>query len=135
MPSTARSRQSPPAYPPSLIVYAKLSGSKTVLLRLLIDTGATYTMIPVKAALAIGCDPSLAARRIPLVTVSAVEYTPLVTIPSLSCLGHHARNIDVACHDLPPQSAVDGLLGLNVLVHLPLFARFLDSVRSYLIQA
>lgn len=124
------------AFPPSLIVHALLSSPKgNVVLRLLIDTGATYTMIPPKAAMAIGIDPSVVARRIPIVTVSSVEYTPLITVPALKCLGHHLRNVEVACHDLPPPSAVDGLLGLNVLKYTPLFRRFTESIRSYLIHA
>ena len=124
---------SPNAYPPSLIVYAHLTGTKNALVRLLVDTGATYTMIPLKVAMAVGCDPAIATRRIPIVTVSAIEYTPLVTIPSLRCLGYHARNVEVACHDLPPQSAVDGLLGLNVLSHFSPFRAFLESIHSYLL--
>ena len=124
-----------PAYPPSLIVYAHLSSKRSLVLRLLVDTGATYTMIPLKAAIAIGADPAIATRRIPVVTVSAVEYTPLVRVPSMSCLGHHLRNVEVACHDLPPQSAVDGLLGLNVLMHIPPFRTFIESIHSYLIPA
>ena len=71
-------------------------------------------MIPLKAALVTGSNPMLSTRRIPLITVSAIEYAPLVTIPSLKCLGHQLRNVNVVCHDLPPQSAVDGLLGLGV---------------------
>ena len=122
------------AYPSSLIVYAQLSGKGTIVLRLLVDTGATYTMIPLKAAMVIGCDPSVATRRIPLVTVSAVEYTPVVTIPSLKCLGHHLRHVDVVCHDLPPQSAVDGLLGLDVLTHIPPFRSFLQAIHTYLLK-
>ena len=103
------------------------------MVRLLVDTGATYTMIPLKAALAVGIDPSVVTQRIPLVTVSAVEYAPLITLASLHCLGHHLHNVQVVCHDLPPQSAVDGLLGLSVLSHLSSFRVFLESVRPYLI--
>ena len=122
------------AYPPSLIVYAQLSGTRTILLRLLVDTGATYTMLPLKAAMAIGLDPSTSTRRIPIVTVSAVEYTPVVTIPALSCLGHHMKQVEVVCHDLPPQSAVDGLLGLNVLTQISSFRRFIQSIHSHLLR-
>ena len=133
MPSKAH-RKFPKAYPSSLIVYAQLSGTGTIVLRLLIDTGATYTVIPLKAAMVIGADPSIATERIPVVTVSAVEYMPLVTIPSMKCLGHQLRNVKVACHDLPPPSAVDGLLGLNVMSHIPPFRSFITSIHSYLVH-
>ena len=130
MPSPSDNPNAPLAYPPSLIVHAKLSASRHVLVRLLVDTGATYTLIPLKVAMAIGCDPSVAQRRIPIVTVSAVEYPPLVTIPSLECLGHRLRNVEVICHDLPPSSAVEGLLGLNVLLQFPPFRSFIESIHS-----
>ena len=99
---------------------------------MLIDTGATYTMIPLKVAMAIGCDPALAGR-IPIITASAVEYSPLLTVPSLTCLGQTFSNVEVACHDLPPQSAVDGLLGLNVLMRLAPFVTFAKAIHSYLL--
>ena len=134
MPSE-RPQTSRPAYPASLIVHAHLTGKRHLVLRLLADTGATYTMIPLKAALAIGVDPSVATRRIPLVTVSAVEYTPVVTVASLSCLGHQLRHVEVACHDLPPQSAVDGLLGLNILMRIPTSRAFITTIRTHLIHA
>jgi len=126
-------RSTPPAYPTSLIVHAELSAKRRVLVRLLVDTGATYTMIPLRAALAIGMNSTVAAKRIPLVTVSAVEYPPLVTLPSLTCLGHQLRQVEVVCHDLPPQSAVEGLLGLNVLLRFPAFRTFIESIQAYLV--
>lgn len=30
-------------------------------------------------------------------------------------LGVEIKNMDIVCHDLPPQSPVEGLLGLNFL--------------------
>ena len=134
MPSNPSHLQPGSAFPPSLIVHAQLSGAKSVVLRLLIDTGATCTMIPLKAAMATGCDPSLSTRRLPVITASAVEYPAIVTIPRLNCLGQRFVNVDVVCHDLPPQSAVDGLLGLNVLMHLLPFHRFIHSIRTHLVN-
>jgi len=32
-------------------------------------------------------------------------------------LGHKVDHVNVACHDLPPKSRVDGLLGLSFLKH------------------
>ncbi len=119
---------------PSLTVHVVCQAKHSVVVRMLIDTGASYTMIPLKVARALGYDPSV-AQRIPVITASAVEYTPLVTVPTMKCLGYQLRNVPVVCHDLPPQSAVDGLLGLNALVHIPAFRTFLASIRSHILSS
>jgi predicted aspartyl protease len=102
---------------------------------MLVDTGATYTMIPRKAALALGLNPAAAHRHIPIITASAVEYVPLLRLPVFRCLGLELRHLEVACHDLPAESAVEGLLGLTVLRHVRPFQQFQRSLRSFLIHA
>ncbi len=92
--------------------------------RVIVDTGAATTIIPPKVAAEIGCDPARSKKRITILTASSEEYLPLVTIPLVICLGCRLRNFSVACHDLPPQSTVDGLLGLDFLRHVPAFQQF-----------
>jgi len=103
-------------------------------LRMLVDTGATYTMIPRKAALALGLDPATAHRHIPVITASAVEYVPLLRVPIFRCVGLALRNLEVACHDLPAESAVEGLLGLTVLHRLAPFQQFQHALQSFLVH-
>lgn len=52
----------------------------------------------------------------------------MVTIPQTECLGCRVRSLPVVCHDLPPQSTVDGLLGLDFLNRVPAFREFRDAV-------
>lgn len=102
-----------------LIVYARLSGSKgSRLVRLAVDTGATATMIPPKAALAIGVHPARASRFRETLTASGKELIPLVVIPRLTIFAITFRRITVACHELPSESPIDGLLGLDLLTRL-----------------
>ena len=133
MPSRSRP-QPPPAYPASLVVYAVCQAKRAVMLRMLVDTGATYTMIPRRAALALGLDPIAADRHIPIITASAVEYVPLLRVPIFRCVGLELRNLKVACHDLPAESAVEGLLGLTVLQHVEPFRQFQRSLQSFLVH-
>jgi len=99
-----------------IICHAEIVGQKVELsLKMALDTGATYTMIPVEAAVAIGCDPLRSRRKIEITTGSSTEYVPLITVPKFRALGVEIKNMDVVCHDLPPQSPVEGLLGLNFL--------------------
>lgn len=97
-------------------------GKKT--LRMILDTGASYTMIPVKKSIEIGYDPLAATKKIEILTASGTEYVPIIKVASFKCLGVEVKDLDVVCHDLPPWATVDGLLGLNFLCHYPPFIDF-----------
>lgn len=114
---------------PLLIVYPILKGPRgATALRMVLDTGATTTIIPPKAAVAIGCDPARSSRRVSIITASGLEYLPIVTIPLVDCLGCRIRSFHVVCHDLPPESTVDGLLGLDFLNHVLAFQTFRRAI-------
>ncbi len=91
---------------------------------MILDTGATATIIPPQIAIGIGCDPSKSERRVPIITASGLEYLPVIVIPEIACLGKHLLNFEVVCHTLPPQSTMEGLLGLDFLIHLPAYQQF-----------
>ncbi len=59
-----------------------------------------------------------------MITASGVEYTPVVKVPEITFLGFTLKNIEVTCLNLPPQSAVSGLLGLDVLSHFDIALAF-----------
>jgi predicted aspartyl protease len=96
---------------------------------MVLDTGATTSIIPPKVGVAIGCDPSQSTQRISIITASGLEYLPVVRIPLVVCLGHRVRFLPMACHDLPPESTVDGLLGLDFLSSVPAFQEFEKAIR------
>lgn len=71
-----------------IICHAYIIGLKVELsLKMALDTGATYTMIPVEAAVAIGCDPLRSRRKIEITTGSSTEYVPVITVPKFRALG------------------------------------------------
>lgn len=113
-----------PEYPLSseaglLIVYARISGPRgSRLLRLALDTGATTTMIPPQAALAIGLRPARAVGFRETLTASGKEYVSLLAVPRVRLFERTFRHVVVACHELPSESPVDGLLGLDLLTQL-----------------
>ena len=101
---------------PVIIIKVECFGGKgSRILDLIFDTGSTYTMIPWKVAESLGYDPALSRRRVSIVTASTTETVPLITIKSMVALGYKVDHVDVACHDLPSKSRVDGLLGLSFL--------------------
>lgn len=97
-----------------IFVNAEVSGPFGVaVLKLVLDTGATRSLINLASLLSLGFDPDLASQRITMTTGSAVEVAPLLTVTRLSALGQHRFGFDVIAHALPESSAVDGLLGLD----------------------
>ena len=113
----------------SLVADAVFNGPKDFhVCRMVVDTGANMTMIPPQTALAIGCDPAKAKRRVAIVTASGLEYLPVVIIPVVEALGCRVRNLKVICHDLPQQSRVDGLLGLDFLNRFVPFQEFRRAI-------
>lgn len=94
------------------------------LIRMALDTGATYTIAPVGALRAIGYDPAVSPHRIEFVAAGSVESRPVVTVQTVSAFGIRILHLQVVCHDLPTQSPVRGLLGLNFLKHLSIHLDF-----------
>ncbi|MCK4418331.1 retroviral-like aspartic protease family protein [Candidatus Aerophobetes bacterium] len=87
-------------------------------IKMAVDTGATYTMIPWEIAEALGYRPDISVQRVTLITASGIERAPLIKIDSLRVCNKEVKNGKVICHDLPQKSYVDGLLGLNTLKEL-----------------
>jgi len=90
------------------------SGAKRRI-RVALDTGATYTMIPWQIAEALGYEPAIAKEKVTLITASGAETAPLIENKSVKFLAENIDNVKVVCHDLPPKSYVVGLLGSSFL--------------------
>lgn len=112
-----------------LIEVRLVSKSRRIIpLKMVLDTGASITTIPMEAAIAIGCDPAKSKKRMEMITASGTEYAPVVTIPQLRFLSFKLKNVEVICHNLPPQATVSGLLGLNVLKRFDVFLKFRTKI-------
>jgi len=99
-----------------ILCKAKLTNKKSsVILKLAVDTGASATMVSIEAAMAIGINPSRSIHSVEVSTASGMILAPIIKIPSFKCFGVEVKNLQVFCHTLPPQSPVEGLLGLNFL--------------------
>jgi aspartyl protease family protein len=98
------------------VVEPELEGENiTERIRVVLDTGATYTMIPWKIAGTLGLKPEVSERRMDITTASGVESVPLINLKSMMLFDKKVNDMDVVVHDLPPRSYVDGLLGLSFL--------------------
>ena len=96
-------------------------------IQLILDTGATYTMISPEILVRIGCDPSQSIEKSPITTASGIEYVPFVIIPTVRALGVSRDHVKVCAHSLPSNIPARGLLGLNFLRHFNLHLNFLDQ--------
>jgi hypothetical protein len=59
---------------------------------------------------------------------SGTVYVPLITVYAVRALGMREEQIDVLCHDLPEESNLDGILGLNFLRKFDINLRFSKGI-------
>ena len=111
-----------------IVVESELEGvNVSEIIKMVLDTGATYTMLPWKIARVLGLKPEVSERNIDIITASGVESVPLVNLKSIRLFDKKVSNIDVVIHDLPAKSYVDGLLGLNFLKNFNLYINFKEG--------
>jgi predicted aspartyl protease len=122
-------------YDPSLssivvdLLLEAVDGTSSLVIPVVLDTGASLTIVATDIMAQLGYDPAnptLDRQRI--VTGSGIEYAPRTTVRSATAIGQKVTNLDVLCHDLPPESGVDGLLGLSFLKHFKLTIRFRKGI-------
>ena len=103
------------------------SGSKKRTVEMALDTGATYTMVSPDTIHYLGLDPHPTGNRIEIVSASGVEYVPLVKIQTVTAFGMNVKDLHVVVHTLPPESSVDGLLGLDFMKYFNIQLDFLNK--------
>jgi predicted aspartyl protease len=99
-----------------IYVDAQATGpAKTITMRLILDTGATTSLINRQILRNLGYDLTATTRSTQMVIGSGVLTAPLVVLTRFSALGQHRFGVPVIAHDLPAASTADGLLGLDFL--------------------
>jgi clan AA aspartic protease (TIGR02281 family) len=95
------------------VVEAAVNGGSK--LRLLIDTGATLTIIRPAALQRVGIGPAQFAGQTKLDTVGGRVDASVYRISSLSLGPETVANVSIGSVDIPGLGGIDGLLGMNVL--------------------
>ena len=89
--------------------------NKKTAAKLVVDTGATFTMISAATARELSIDYSQSQRTMPFQTANGIIQAPLTDLESISVGGMEIKNLTTAIHDAVPNAQVAGLLGLNFL--------------------
>lgn len=83
---------------------------------LVVDTGATNTVINVGVLMAMGYDPLLATDHFRILTGSGVESVSSVKLRNITTLGKSRDDFPAISHSLPLHAGIngmDGVLGLD----------------------
>lgn len=80
---------------------------------LALDIGATRTMISQTRLAELGYEPEASERQSRIITGSGVESVFHVTLRRIATLGRRKEDFEVYSHDLPPETGIDGVLGLD----------------------
>lgn len=114
---------------PVVVLDVSIKAKRTTIAKLVLDTGASCVVLRWKLIYAVGLtiDPRKTTQT---TTATTVETVPEVIIPEMSVLGRSVKNVEAIVKDLPPESHVDGLLGLSFLRHFTVMIDFRSGVLS-----
>ncbi len=85
-------------------------------LKAIVDTGASFCLLPTRTMAAIGYDIDRPMIREKAIGVTS-HWIPLFKARSVEGLGHTIEDCLVGAFDLPASAPVDALLGLSFLRH------------------
>jgi aspartyl protease family protein len=105
-----------------LIVNAAVRGKNNQIrqIKLLVDTGSSYTVIRSTLLKSIGYDSQKYLSSVRITTVSGIINAPVITVLWFSCLGQQIKEFPLVAYNLPPLTYVEGLLGIDFLNQFPL---------------
>ena len=108
-----------------ITLHARLYGPQACrLIRVALDTGASYTVISPRIISELGYGSKKYKRRVVMTTASGTIAAPLVALNAIQCLGQKISAFRIACHDLPSELMIEGLLGLDFLRRFDVYLRF-----------
>lgn len=96
-----------------VIVPVTLNNRQTI--KLVVDTGASYTFISHALARDLAIDVRRSEKTVPFHTANGVVEAPLTHLDSITVGGMEIKNLTAAVHDTTPEATAAGLLGLNFL--------------------
>jgi predicted aspartyl protease len=101
----------------AVLVHGEVSGPSghPVDVTLLLDTGATTSVMSTDVLTRLGYDPAASPDRVQVLTGGGVQILPRLALNRLTALSQDRIDFPVLCHAFPPAAGIDGLLGLDFL--------------------
>jgi clan AA aspartic protease (TIGR02281 family) len=99
------------------IINAAIDSSTTApkVIRMLVDTGASNTLISRRILTTAGYDPEISTRAMTLIAAGGSLRAPVVHLNWFNCLGNQVENFPVLAWNLPGGINTSGLLGMDFL--------------------
>ena len=103
---------------PLVVRTVKIVGPKgKVVVDLIFDTGAAFTVLSWSVLKAIGYDPASVSERQEIITANGVIEVPKLQIAGITVGDMKVENLEVLSHDIPELVGIRGLLGLSFIRH------------------
>lgn len=92
-----------------------VEGGEPISVRLMVDTGSSFTVLPTMVLEDAGCNMAQPLGRITTFAAGGRLSAPIVAVSWFNCLGKQIKNFPVVAFNLPVGVFVDGLLGMDFL--------------------
>jgi predicted aspartyl protease len=91
-----------------------LSGDPRVV-RLLVDTGSSYTVLPVQVLRDIGYSPDDRGQTVSIMAAGGILRSPVIAVLEFNCLGQAAIDFPVVAMNVPFNPVFNGILGMDFM--------------------
>jgi clan AA aspartic protease (TIGR02281 family) len=113
---TQKIRLSLPKWSVENVILLNVRLNERVLVRMLLDTGAKYTLITPEVAKRLGLDLA-SGHQVPVATATRVEKVVVTNVAQVDVQGLVLSDVETGIIPLPAGLGVDGLLGMSFLKH------------------
>jgi clan AA aspartic protease (TIGR02281 family) len=114
-PPAPKTKASIPFEKQGSVVIVDATFNRRTTAKLVVDTGASYTMISSATAKELNIDAAQNQRTAPFQTANGTIQAPLINLDSITVGGIEIKNLTAAVHDIHTDAKVAGLLGLDFL--------------------
>jgi predicted aspartyl protease len=85
------------------------------LVRLLIDTGSSFTVIPLPVLEDLGYDTKTSSQSTNIMAAGGILRSPIVTVAEFCCLGQKIDGFSVVAMNVPFNPVFNGILGMDFM--------------------
>jgi predicted aspartyl protease len=83
--------------------------------RLLVDTGSSYTVVPVPVLRDIGYSTDALGKTVSIMAAGGILRSPVIAVLEFNCLGQAAIDFPVVAMNVPFNPVFNGILGMDFM--------------------